>query len=63
MTTGTGLILWAFSVVFIALGAALTIGEIRRWAVARRARRRRARINYERRLRAAVARHPAGRNR
>jgi elongation factor P hydroxylase len=63
MTTGTGLILWAFSIVFITLGAALFVGEIAHWAVARRARRRQARISYERRLRAAVARHPAGRNR
>jgi cytochrome c-type biogenesis protein CcmH/NrfF len=63
MTTGTGLILWAFSVTFIILGAALFAGEVVRWAVAGRTRRRQDRINYERRLRAAVARHPAGRNR
>jgi cytochrome c-type biogenesis protein CcmH/NrfF len=62
VTTGTGLILWAFSVTFIVLGAVLFVGEIARWARARRIRRRQNRINYERRLRAAVARHPAGRN-
>ena len=60
MTTGTGLILWAFSVTFIVLGAVLAISEIARWARARRIRRRQDRISYERRLRAAVARHPAG---
>lgn len=60
MTTATGLVLWSFSVVFIILGAVLFIGEIARWARARRIRRRQDRISYERRLRAAVARHPAG---
>jgi hypothetical protein len=67
MTTGTGLILWAFCLVFVVLGIVLGIvlafDEIARWARARRIRRRQHRINYERRLRAAVARHPAGRNR
>jgi hypothetical protein len=63
MTTGTGLILWAFSATFIFLGAVLFAGEIVRWANASRRRSRQHRINYERRLRAAVARHPAGRNR
>jgi uncharacterized membrane protein YhiD involved in acid resistance len=60
MTTGTGLILQAYVIVILVLGAVLFLGEVVRWAVARRIRRRQNRINYERRLRAAVARHPAG---
>jgi hypothetical protein len=60
MTTGPGLILWAFVAVFIAFGLAVAVVEVANWA--RRIRRRQHRINYERRLRAAVARHPAGRN-
>ena len=60
MTTATGLILWSFSVVFIVLGITLAIVEIVNRAFARRQRHRQHRINVERHLRAAVARHPAG---
>jgi hypothetical protein len=59
MTNATGLIIWATTAVLIPVGLALTV-----WAAASWARRKlRDRISYERRLRAAVARHPAGRNR
>jgi hypothetical protein len=56
----TGLIVWSVVAVTLGVGVGLTILAAAGWAYRTW---RRAHVSYERRLRAAVARHPAGRNR